>query len=121
MEPKQPLKGTADLGRPCHGSSGLPGLQQSHRLHLATHSLGGLQLPPRARRLLFLKVCEPDIKTGFYVSLNATVLPGWAPGMIHHLREGADMFAYEQSAERDVNNMRPGRVSWSPKALRWIV
>lgn len=84
-EHKQASQRTADLGRPGHGSSGLPWLLQSHHLHLPTHFLEGLQLPPCARRLLFLKVCEPDIKTGFYISLNATILPGWAPGIINHL------------------------------------
>lgn len=110
-EHKQALQRTADLGRPCHGSSGLPWLLQSHHLHLPTHFLEGLQLPPCARRLLFLKVCEPDIKTGFYISLNATILPGWAPGIINHLLEGANMLAYKGCADRGMNNMRPDRVT----------
>lgn len=117
-EHKRASKRSADLGRPCHGTSGLPGLLQSHHLHLPTHFLEGLQLPPFARPLLFLKVCEPDIKTGFYISLNATILPGWAPGTINHLWEGANMLAYKRCAEREMNNMRPDQVTSSQNAVR---
>lgn len=100
---------------------GLPGLSQSHHLHLPTHFLEGLQLPPCARRLLFLKVCEPDIKTGFYISLNATILPGWAPGIINHLWDGANMLAYKGCADQDMNNMRPDQVTQSQSEVRGIV
>ncbi len=74
-------------------------------------------------QLLFLKVCELDIKTWFYMSLNSTILSLQASEIINHLYEGANMLAYWGGGctDQDMNNIRVDRITGSQNVVEGIV